>query len=320
MKKKILLMLAIAAIAIPTLSAQGRRSLRINEVMVQNDSSMVDDYGRRSAWIELFNSSFAPLEIANVYITNNKEVLGIEDEIARKEMMYSIPLGDVNTRVPKRQHVIFWADNRPTDGTFHLNFELTPGTDNWIGLFDADGLTLIDSVTVPAALMPNTSYARAIDGIDNIEKPEQTWQVRDGLTAETYITPSSMNIIRDSNDKVEQFHQKDKRGFALTVMAMGIVFSALLLLCLSFYAISKIGAYMSRKRKAKSQGSKISEMPRDERPAHDSGEEIAAIVMALHQHLNTHDTENTILTINKVKRAYSPWSSKIYGIRQLPQR
>ena len=51
---------------------------------------------------------------------------------------------------------------------------------------------------------------------------------------------------------------------------------------------------------------------------HDSGEEIAAIVMALHQHLNAHDTESTVLTINKVKRAYSPWSSKIYGLREVP--
>jgi hypothetical protein len=54
--------------------------------------------------------------------------------------------------------------------------------------------------------------------------------------------------------------------------------------------------------------------------ATDSGEEIAAIAMALYEHLNVHDTENTILTINKVKRAYSPWSSKIYSMRQTPSK
>ena len=42
--------------------------------------------------------------------------------------------------------------------------------------------------------------------------------------------------------------------------------------------------------------------------------------MALYEHLNTHDSENTILTINKVKRAYSPWSSKIYSLREVPNR
>ena len=50
----------------------------------------------------------------------------------------------------------------------------------------------------------------------------------------------------------------------------------------------------------------------------DSGEEIAAIAMALYEHLNAHDKEDTILTINKVKKAYSPWSSKIYTLRETP--
>ena len=61
-------------------------------------------------------------------------------------------------------------------------------------------------------------------------------------------------------------------------------------------------------------------MPKEDRPGQDSGEVIAAIAMALHDHLDTHDRENTVLTINKVKRAYSPWSSKIYGLRELPRR
>ncbi|MDD4418111.1 MAG: lamin tail domain-containing protein, partial [Bacteroides graminisolvens] len=31
------------------------------------------------------------------------------------------------------------------------------------------------------------------------------------------------------------------------------------------------------------------------------------------------DIEDTILTINRVKRNYSPWSSKIYTLRQTPK-
>ncbi len=106
----------------------------------------------------------------------------------------------------------------------------------------------------------------------------------------------------------------------MTVMAMAIVFSALLTLCICFYIISKIGASRNRSRKMEAQGMVVAETPREARPSHDSGEEIAAIVAALHQHLNVHDRESTILTINKVKRAYSPWSSKIYSIRQMPRR
>ena len=49
---------------------------------------------------------------------------------------------------------------------------------------------------------------------------------------------------------------------------------------------------------------------------HVSGEEIAAISMALHLHFSAlHDLESGVLTIKKVSRAYSPWSSKIYSVR-----
>ena len=84
--------------------------------------------------------------------------------------------------------------------------------------------------------------------------------------------------------------------------------------------INRIGANVTRRNKIISQGGDVKSIAKEERPDHDSGEEIAAIVMALHEHLNAHDTENTILTINKVRKSYSPWSSKIYGLRELPHR
>ena len=302
----ILLMAVVACATIA--SAQGRRGLRINEVMVQNDSSVVDDYGCHVAWVELFNSTYGPLEISSVYITNDKS----------NPKMYPVPLGDVNTEIPARQHVIFWADGQHTRGTFHLNFTLTPGQDNWIGVYDADGKTLIDEVVIPASLTADQSYARMEDGVTG-ESIETTWEIRDGSEGK-YVTPSSNNIIKDTNKKIEMFAERDKNGFAMTLMAMCIVFSALLLLCISFYIISKIGERVSERNKAKSHGADLREMPKEDRPGQDSGEVIAAIAMALHDHLDTHDRENTVLTINKVKRAYSPWSSKIYGLRELPRR
>jgi hypothetical protein len=42
-------------------------------------------------------------------------------------------------------------------------------------------------------------------------------------------------------------------------------------------------------------------------------QEFAAIATAIHLFQNElHDEENTIMTINKIARAYSPWSSKLY--------
>jgi Na+-transporting methylmalonyl-CoA/oxaloacetate decarboxylase gamma subunit len=98
------------------------------------------------------------------------------------------------------------------------------------------------------------------------------------------------------------------------------VFSALLLLSVSFYIISRIGAAVSKRNKAASQGIEPTAVAEADAITQDSGEEIAAIVMALNEHLNSHDKESTILTINKVRKSYSPWSSKIYGLREIPRR
>ncbi|HSD63250.1 MAG TPA: hypothetical protein VLB50_05600, partial [Ignavibacteriaceae bacterium] len=50
-----------------------------------------------------------------------------------------------------------------------------------------------------------------------------------------------------------------------------------------------------------------------------SGEINAAISAALYLYFEeVHDTENTVLTIKKVQKNYSPWSSKIYGLSEYP--
>jgi len=50
------------------------------------------------------------------------------------------------------------------------------------------------------------------------------------------------------------------------------------------------------------------------------GEVYAVIGMALHLYLqDLHDYEKMVLTMQRVMRPYSPWSSKIYGLRQYPR-
>lgn len=297
-KKLTTLLIALAFVS--AVQARGdRKVLRINEVMVENTANVVDEYGNRSGWIEIFNGNFAPVDISSVFLSTDRN----------QPKMYPVPLGDERTNMGKRQSIIFFADNMPTRGTFHTSFVLRPGQENTIFLFDADG-SLIDEVTVPATLAADQSYARSVDG-------EGEWQVRKGTNEEgQYITPAGENTIRDTNNRIDQFAEKDENGFAMTIMAMGIVFTALLVLCLCFYAIGEIGKYLSRVKKAESQGIAVTELSRDD---HDSGEEIAAITMALHQHFNVHDNESNLLTIRKIRRAYSPWSSKIYGINQIGQ-
>lgn len=57
-----------------------------------------------------------------------------------------------------------------------------------------------------------------------------------------------------------------------------------------------------------------------EEPEDIPGEVNAAIALALHLFRNQlHDMEDTVITIKKVSKAYSPWSSKIYGLRRTPK-
>lgn len=289
-------------------SAQARKGLKINEVMVVNDDNAVDEYGRHAAWVELFNSNFASMEISSVYLTND----------TTNKTLYPVPLGDVKTKMPKRQSVIFWLDNRPTDGTFHTNFTLDPTKENVIAIYDADGHTLIDMVKIPV-MQPGQSYARKKDGVGGSDS--EAWSIRNGSNEEgQYITPGGNNYIKGTNPKIMEFKEKDANGFIMTITAMCIVFSALLLLSICFYCISKFNSARLRRKKMEAQGIDHTELHPDDHPEGDSGEEIAAIVMALHDHFDAHDRESSVLTINKVRKAYSPWSSHIYTLRQIPRR
>ncbi len=106
-------------------------------------------------------------------------------------------------------------------------------------------------------------------------------------------------------------------GILISVVGYLIVFLALILLYLVFTNITKLLNFNLRKRlKAEGKGEEI----KDE-DIEISGEVNAAIAMALYLHFEeVHDFESTVLTIKKVQRPYSPWSSKIYGLRELPRK
>ena len=319
MNKKGLFLILFAVILSFTASAQ-HKGLRITEVMVENKSNITDEYGNRSAWIELYNTTRKSMQISTVFITNERVP---EGQTPDKSKMYVIPLNDKNTKIQHLQQAVFFADGDPWKGTFHTSFELVPGKENYIAIYDADGLTKLDEVVVPDSLPTDNSFARKVE-IENWNTIESNtfnpdeWEFRNGLNKESAITPGVNNQVIELNDKVEKFQKYDSTGVMLTVIAMAIVFLALILLSICFYVFGKINAKIARRNKAAAQGKPTEDVSADIED--DSSEAIAAITMALYQHLNAHDHENTILTINKVKRAYSPWSSKIYSLRELPNK
>ena len=116
MKKKTILLLSEGIILTIFLfagkiSAQNISDLRFNEVLVQNDSLNVDDFGEHSSWIEIFNSGYNTVDIGGCYLT---------DDISNPTK-YWIPTGDPATKIPARCYILFWADGKPTRGILHLN-------------------------------------------------------------------------------------------------------------------------------------------------------------------------------------------------------
>jgi Na+-transporting methylmalonyl-CoA/oxaloacetate decarboxylase gamma subunit len=295
------------------LQAQRTTSLKINEVLVINKDNFVDDYGEKNPWIEIYNASPGTVNIAGCFLTND----------LNNPKKYAIPKGDVLTKIRPFQHTLFWADDLPTRGTFHINFTLSPDKPNFIALFDADGRTLIDSVTIPAGQRPDISYGLISDGWTQKHLDEELRLNPDytgGKNLWVYfekVTPNSNNMILDSNERIENFKKHDQVGIGMTITAMGVVFIGLIGLYLLFNLIGSTAVALSHKRAMKTAG-----MTKEEAKGitQQSGEIYAAIAMAIYEATELHDDENTILTIKNTERKYSPWSSKIYTLRETPKR
>ena len=337
MNKKILLTL-IAVVAAITASAQGRLDLRINEVMVQNDSNYVDQDGNRSAWIEIFNASHSTNAIEKMFITtykqdfiqnyfkveeqkSNKKRNQLLNELAEKhgDSIYVIPRGDVDTKVKPRTHVVFFADANDAAGTFHLPFKIEAGKDNYIALYDVNG-DLVDEVIVPANLPANQSFARISEEAIDLHKESRDfdkseWQVRDGKTEATAISPAKFNA-RPINENIQKFKDEDPSGILLTLMSMGVVFSALLMLYILFKLFGKAFVAKVKKKEDEVVDKAVDNEPTEAQPAGDD-EAIAAICMALYQHFNAHDEESGVLTVDR-SNEHSAWGSKGNLLRRRP--
>jgi Na+-transporting methylmalonyl-CoA/oxaloacetate decarboxylase gamma subunit len=323
---KILLTAGCLLFAVAWAAAQSQSDMRINEILVSNTDDYEDDYGHKHGWIELFNTSRGTVDIGGCYLSNDPNNL----------TKYRIPKGDVLTKIKPRQHIVLWADNMPLRGTFHVNFTLTET--NALYLTSSNGRNVIDSIRFPTGEGPfpvmdyisdnkgsqvevkdsipfypvdNVSYGRLMDGENTGGAAGWAFLVK--------TTPSSNNVILDSEAAAQRFKEFDPFGVIMAITAMSVVFVALILLYFVFKNIGRASINAGRKK-----AEKAGVAPQVAAAAQEaSGEVYAAIAAALHLYIQqeeAHDVENTILTIQKVKRVYSPWSSKIYGLRETPKK
>ena len=295
-------------LSLSALFAQNVSEIRINEILVINTADAISDFGERSSWIELFNASYGTVDIAGCYLTNDPGNL----------TKYMIPKGDLSTKVKPRQHTLFWADGKPKRGTYHISFTLKDSEE--ILFVAGDGKTIIDRVKIPHEILEeNISYGRFRDGLDLFISKKKEIDISKTWGLMECTTPGSNNYGADVEPAGVIFKRADPYGVVMSTTAMSVVFLSLIVLYIMFKYIGNYNIRISRKN-AELASAKCKKIVISEEET--SAEVFAAITAALHAYFEdeeAHDFEHTILTIDKVTRNYSPWSSKIYTLRETPK-
>jgi len=227
----------------------------------------------------------------------------------------------VLTQVKPRQHVLFWVDKLPYRGTFHVNFGFDSDKPNFVALFDSNGRTLIDSMTIPV-LPTDVSFGLKEDGLRHVSVKNEAGNkvIADFAQVLSRTTPSTNNILKDQDEVNRRFLEHDPIGAGMSITAMSVVFVALIILYGVFRLIGSHNIKRNKKNALKAQGLSVEKVKESTVvPGEGTAEIYAAIAMAMYlYHNEIHDEESAILTIDKVKRNYSPWNSKIYTLRQTP--
>lgn len=138
-----------------------KRHVVINEVCAHNLSLALDDRGKSSDYVELYNPSFTKVSLDGWYLTDQEEL----SENARLKQV----------EIEPRSYLLLFADGFAGQGRdeesgeicFYLDFRLNEAGETLI-LADSGGNT-VDRVEVPP-LAADISYARQEDGRD-------TWSV-----------------------------------------------------------------------------------------------------------------------------------------------
>lgn len=298
-----LLLGALLLTSSQTVLGQGAKNIVISEVLTNNATNIVDEFGQREAWIELENTSFSTYNVRGMFITTDRSVLQDMSAPERIKRMSIIPSGEDRTNIGPRQHLVLFANSSPAQGKLHLSVQIPDSAAVWVALYNGNGVELIDSVSVPA-LAADQSYARQ----------GKNWVVK----SQDQVTPGIENAASEGKKLtgVDKFKEQDPHGFAMAIMAMGVVFLCLALLWLFFTLFGMLMRHLdTAKRVANTQPIKpiTKTVEATKELAHKTGNVLqegfdkkgidmevymAVIGMALSQYQDdVHDVESGVITI-----------------------
>jgi hypothetical protein len=129
-------------------SPQGNE-LVLNEILANNFSGVINEYGFRKDWLEMYNNSSTTKNLVGLFLSDDKDELN----------KYAFPInGSINSHSTN----VVWMDNALNSATFmHANFSLSNGGET-VYLTNSQGL-ILDSVSYPT-LIEDVSYGRCPDG------------------------------------------------------------------------------------------------------------------------------------------------------------
>ncbi|MBQ6069673.1 MAG: OadG family protein [Bacteroidales bacterium] len=115
--------------------------------------------------------------------------------------------------------------------------------------------------------------------------------------------------------QAERIQASDPHGLGLAIVAIAVVFFALICICfiMKGYGAAIMKVQDRKGKKAAAKGEAIS--PAKSKDV--AGEVYAAIAAAIYAYeQDLHDEEDTVITIQKVERAWTPWNAKLYNMNQ----
>uniref|UniRef100_UPI001CF1F45D lamin tail domain-containing protein n=1 Tax=Hymenobacter terricola TaxID=2819236 RepID=UPI001CF1F45D len=128
--------------------------LYINEFVASN-TKYADEFGEFDDWIEIYNSTSQPINIAGLYLT----------DLLTNLTQSQIPATNAAlTTIPAHGYLLIWADGQPAQGPLHITPKLSKGGEA-IGLSQMIGTTptVLDSYTF-GAQADDVSTGRFPDG------------------------------------------------------------------------------------------------------------------------------------------------------------
>lgn len=214
-------LLLCLVMAVPLL-AQNAKNIKITEVMRDNRTGIVDEYGHHKPWVEISNISHSTYNVRGMFLTTDRNATNpsLSPEQRRNLYLHMIPNNDERTVLGGRKSLVIFDNGGTRDkGSFQMPLFMGHDKPLWIGLYDGNAVDLIDSVTIPPIQVDLTAAL-----MDN-----GAWQAN---LAPAYQTPGKLPDI--SRNKSQEIKRNDPYGVGLTVLSMGIVFSCLALLYVFF--------------------------------------------------------------------------------------